>query len=151
MNIRTFSLSMGIIYLVVGILGFFPALISAPPADSPAMDAPYGLLFGMFPINTMHNIVHLAIGAWGVLAYKEPDDARLYTRSLAVLYAVLGVFGMIPAMNMNTLFGLAPLFGHDIWLHLLTAAAAAYFGFMSPVTIGAGQPRHDQPRHTESR
>lgn len=151
MNIRTFSLAIGIIYLIVGILGFFPALMSAPPANAPAMQAPYGFLFGMFPINTLHNIVHLAIGAWGVLAYKDPDDALLYTRSLAVLYAALGVLGMIPAVNMNTLFGLVPLFGHDVWLHLATAAAAAYFGFVSPITIGMGQQRHDQPRHTESR
>lgn len=149
MNIRTFSLAMGIIYLIVGILGFFPALMSAPPANAPAMEAPYGLLFGMFPINTLHNIVHIAIGAWGLLVYKDPDDARLYARSLAILYAALGVFGLIPALN--TVFGLVPLFGHDVWLHLATAAAAAYFGFVSPETIGMGQPRHDQPRHTESR
>lgn len=146
MNIRTFSLAMGIIYLVVGIMGFIPAIISAPPADAPAMQAPYGYLLGMFPINTLHNIVHLAIGVWGVLAYKVPDDARLYTRTLAVLYAALGVFGLIPAMN--TLFGLVPLFGHDVWLHLLTAAAAAYFGFVSPVTVGMEHPRQSESRQS---
>jgi hypothetical protein len=27
------------------------------------------------------------------------------------------------------MFGVIPLFGHDIWLHAGTAALAAYFGF----------------------
>ena len=51
----------------------------------------------------------------------------MYARSLAVLYGVLGIMGLIPGLN--TLFGLVPLHGHDVWLHLGTAAVAAYFGF----------------------
>lgn len=139
MNIRTFALSIGIIFLLVGILGFFPALMTAPPQNAPAMAAPYSLLFGMFPINTLHNIVHLGIGAWGILAYKDIDGARVYARSLAVVYGALAVFGLIPGLS--TLFGLVPLFGHDVWLHLLAALAAAYFGFVSPVTVGMGHSR----------
>lgn len=138
MNIRIFTLAIGVIYFIVGILGFFPALMSAPPADAPTMSTPYGLLFGMFPVNSLHNIVHLAIGVWGILAYKDLDASRGYARSLAVIYGVLGVFGLIPALN--TTFGLIPLFGHDIWLHLLTAVAAGYVGFMMPVTPEMGRP-----------
>jgi len=147
MNVlRIFTLSVGIIYFIVGILGFFPGLMSAPPANAPAMTVPYGLLFGLFPVNSLHNIVHLIIGAWGILVYKNFDDSRLYVRSLAVLYAVLGVFGLIPALN--TTFGLIPLFGHDIWLHLLTAAAAAYVGYMMPATAQMGQATQpDKSRH----
>ncbi|MGZ5027261.1 MAG: DUF4383 domain-containing protein [Methylobacter sp.] len=132
MNIRMFALSMGIIYAVVGVLGFFPALMSAPAPNSPVISSGYGLLFGMFPVNTLHNLVHLIIGAWGLLAYQDLEGSRTYSRSLAILYGALAVFGFIPALN--TLFGLVPLFGNDVWLHLLTALAAAYFGFVSPVT-----------------
>lgn len=139
MNIRIFTLSMGIIYFIVGVLGFFPGLMTAPPQDAPTMSTPYGLLFGMFPVNSLHNVVHLGIGVWGLLAYKDFDDARLYTRSVAILYGVLGVLGLIPGLS--TLFGLVPLFGHDVWLHFLTALAAAYFGFMSPVKIEMGHSR----------
>ncbi|MGZ4990543.1 MAG: DUF4383 domain-containing protein [Methylobacter sp.] len=144
MNIRTFTLAMGIIYALVGILGFFPALMSAPPPNGPVISSGYSLLFGMFPINTLHNIVHLVIGAWGILAYQDLDGSRAFTRSLAVLYGALAVFGLIP--NLNTLFGLVPLFGNDVWLHLLTALAAAYFGFVLPATeIGMGHAGHGHP------
>jgi hypothetical protein len=52
---------------------------------------------------------------------------RAYARSLAVIFGVLGVLGAIPGLD--TLFGLAPLYGHDVWLHLGSAAVAAYVGF----------------------
>jgi hypothetical protein len=145
MNIRTFTLAMGVIYVVVGVLGFIPALMSAPPPDAPAMSTPYGYLLGMFPVNSLHNIVHLLIGAWGLMVYKDFEGSRTYCRSLAVLYSVLAVFGLIPVLN--TTFGLIPLFGHDIWLHLLTALAAAYFGFVAPVTIASGHARQPHNPH----
>ena len=131
MNIRTFTLGMGIVFTLVGVLGFFSGLVAPPPLNAPPMSTQYGLLFGLFPVNFLHNIVHLAVGVWGLMAYKDMARARLYNQSLAVLYGVLAIMGMIPTLN--TTFGLIPLFGHDIWLHALTAIAAAYYGFMSPV------------------
>jgi hypothetical protein len=50
-----------------------------------------------------------------------------YARSLAVVGAGLALMGLIPGLK--TAFGLAPLYGHEVWLHALTAIAAAYFGF----------------------
>lgn len=124
---RYFALAFGVIYLLVGILGFIPGLMT-PMTDPPlAVNAAYGRLFGLFPVNVVHNIVHLALGAWGIVAYRTFVASRAYSRSLAVIFAVLTIFGLIPGLS--TLFGLAPLFGHDIWLHALTAIVAAYFGW----------------------
>jgi hypothetical protein len=85
-------------------------------------------LLGLFPINILHNIVHLAIGLWGVLSYRSYGGARTYARGLVVLYALLAIMGLVPGLN--TTFDLIPIFGHDVWLHALTALAAAYFGFV---------------------
>jgi hypothetical protein len=46
---------------------------------------------------------------------------------VAIIYAVLAVSGLIPGLR--TTFGLIPLFSHDVWLHVVLAAGAAYFGF----------------------
>jgi hypothetical protein len=129
MNVRRFALIFGIIYLVVGIAGFVPPLLRAPAADAPplAVNAFQGYLLGLFPVNLLHTLVHLAIGIWGLIAARGPGAAVIYARSLAVIYGVLAVMGLIPALN--TLFGLVPLHGHDIWLHAGTALIAAYFGF----------------------
>lgn len=128
-GIRMFALIAGIIYLLVGIMGFIPGLVSAPDAQhNLAVDANYGLLLGLFPINLVHNVIHLAIGLWGIASYSRTSAARGFSRSLAILYGLFTIMGLIPGLD--TTFGLAPLFGHDVWLHGLTALAAAYFGWV---------------------
>jgi hypothetical protein len=129
MNVRRFALIFGIIYLVVGIAGFVPQLLRPPPPDAPqvAVGSLYGFLFGLFPVNVLHTIVHLLIGIWGVVAAKSLGAAVTYARSLAVIYGVLAILGLIPGAN--TIFGLIPIHGHDVWLHAGSALIAAYFGF----------------------
>lgn len=126
---RLFAMLFGIVYLLVGIAGFIPPFVSAPPPDAPslAVGAGHGLLFGLFPVNAIHSIIHLAVGVWGVVASRAFDAAKIFARGLAIVFGVLTVMGFFPVLN--TTFGLAPLHGHDIWLHALTAIAGAYFGW----------------------
>lgn len=128
MQTRTFALVLGIIFLVVGVAGFIPGLVT-PATEDIAFDAMHGRLFGLFPVNALHNLFHIAFGIWGVVAYRSFTGARTYAKVTAIVYAVLVVMGFIPVLR--TTFGLIPLYGHDIWLHILIAAAAAYFGFRS--------------------
>lgn len=129
--IRKFALIFGIIYLLVGIMGFIPGINDHQHADMPpiAIDSFYGRLLGLFPVNLMHNVVHLGVGAWGILGSRSLGGARLFARGIAFIYGVLTIFGMIPGLN--TLFGIAPIFGHDVWLHALSALVAGYFGFVA--------------------
>ena len=128
MSTRNFAMVLGVIYVVVGVLGFVPPLLTSP-ADAPplALDQAYGYLFGLFPVNILHSLVHLGVGVWGVLAARTLAAARTYAASVAVIFGVLTVMGFVP--RLNTAFGFIPLFGHDVWLHALTAIVAAYFGF----------------------
>jgi hypothetical protein len=128
MSTRTFALVFGIAFLLIGLSGF---VFNTPPhAEHPplAVDSFYGQALGLFPVNILHNIVHLLFGVWGLLAYKSLSGAKTYAKSVAIIYAVLTVAGLIP--NLDTMFGLVPLFGNDVWLHALLAAVAAYFGWM---------------------
>jgi hypothetical protein len=94
-----------------------------------AVDAGAGALLGLFPVNVVHHLVHLLVGVLGIAAYRAFDTARLYARGLAIVYGVLAVMGLISAANLDTMFGLTPLFSHDVWLHAGTAVIAAYFGW----------------------
>lgn len=129
MTTKNFVLVAGLLYLLVGLLGFFPGLVAPPSADTPhiRVDTGYGYLFGLFPINIVHNLVHLGVGLWGISAYRSMSKSLSFARGLAIFYGALTVMGLIPGLN--TTFGLIPIFGHDIWLHAISAAAAAYFGF----------------------
>ena len=130
MSVRLFALISGIVYVLVGLLGFVPTFVASPEAaPALAVEAGYGYLLGLFPINVLHNIVHLAVGLWGLLAYRSYSGSRTYGKGLAIFYGLLAVMGFIPVLQ--TTFGLIPIFGHDIWLHALTALVAAYFGFVA--------------------
>ncbi len=139
--IRKFALIFGIIYVIAGIAGFIPAL-NPHHADMPpiAVDSFYGRALGLFPVNILHNLVHLGIGVWGIIGSRSVGGARFFGRGLAIFYGLLAILGLIPATN--TMFGLVPLYGNDVWLHAGTALIAAYFGFVA---------RDDDGRPADSR
>ena len=133
MPTRYWALVSGIAYVAVGLLAFIPSLTPLPFGPPPiAVDTGYGFLFGIFPINVLHNLVHLVIGVLGLLAYRSFPAARLYARGLAIFYGLLAIMGFIPGLN--TVFGLIPLFGAEIGLHAVTAIISAYFGWLAPIT-----------------
>jgi hypothetical protein len=141
MNPRLFAMVMGVVYLLVAALGFLGIGVTPPSANDPALvvDHGYGRLFGLFPVNTPHNIVHLLVGVWGLAASRAFQTSRRFAQGLAVLYGLLAVFGLIPGLN--TTLGLIPIHGHDVWLHAVTAGLAAVVGFSSmriPSTTAPG-------------
>jgi hypothetical protein len=130
MTSRGFAQLMGVVFLAFGLLGFIPGMKSPPPAESVsglALNAGYGHLFGLFPINWVHNIVHVVVGIAGLSSTASHSSARKFARGLAWCYGILAVMGLFPLLNMT--FGLIPIYGHDVWLHAGIAAWAAYFGF----------------------
>jgi hypothetical protein len=136
-RIEPFARIFGIVFLIVGIGGFIPGL--TPPHVHPGLtvQAASGMELGLFPVNVLHNLVHIVFGVWGIAAGSSFAAARTYARVVAIAYALLTVMGLIPASN--TTFGLVPIYGHDVWLHALLAIVAAYFGFAyrEPVVAAA--------------
>lgn len=139
MKTRYFALVLGIGFLAVGILGFVPRLLTMPEGQ-PALliEIGHGNLFGLFPVNILHNLVHLIFGVWGVVVWRSFAASRVYSRSVAVIYAVLTVMGLIPGLH--TLFGLVPLHGNDIWLHAVITIAAGYFGYAPVASVESPGP-----------
>jgi hypothetical protein len=127
--VRTFALVLGVIFLLVGVMGFVPAFVTHP-ADmhGVTVHANHGYLLGLFPVNLVHNLVHILFGIWGIAAYRTGvNGSRLFARSVTVVYALLAVIGLFP--NFDTLFGLCPIHGNDTWLHGLIACVSAFFGW----------------------
>ncbi len=136
MAIRYFALAYGIVFVVMAIAGFVPAFLAPYGPEQPdlAVTTGAGNLFGLFAVNVLHNLVHLIFGVWGILAYRAMSGAVTYARVVTAVYAVFAVMGFIPVLY--TTFGLVPLHGHDIWLHVLLAAVAAYFGWFARADTG---------------
>lgn len=115
---RTVALIFGIVFLLVGLLGFVPAL------------APGGALLGLFAINPLHSIVHLLFGVLG-LAAAFTGTSRLYNRAGGIIYLLLGLLGFVPALMMNGLMlGMVSINVADNFLHIVLGAVLAGVGFL---------------------
>jgi Domain of unknown function (DUF4383) len=132
--VQLFALVVGVFYLTIGVLGFFPSFVSQSVempdyVDAIGVQSGFGHLFGLFPINSAHNMLHIFVGGIGILASIALDSARYYSGLLATFYGLLTVVGLIPVAN--TLFGLIPIYGNNVVLHGITAALGVYFGFIA--------------------
>lgn len=136
MSTRTFALIFGIAFLLIGLSGFIPGMHQpgTPHADLTMTDG-YSHALGLFPVNILHNIVHIVFGLWGLAAWRGmAGGPRTYARGVAIIYALLMVMGLVDGLN--TTFGFIPLYGNDVWLHAVLAIVAAYFGWMNRDTAG---------------
>ena len=139
MTVTRFALIMGIAFLAVGLLGFVPAALTADPigggghAGHDLVIAGYGegYLLGLFHVNWVHSLIHVLFGVGGIIASRVASSSVLYARIVAIAYGLLAIMGLVPALN--TVFGLVPIHGHDVWLHALLALVAAYFGFATSI------------------
>jgi hypothetical protein len=116
----------GVVFLLVGILGFVPALGGGMTMDASMETAPR--LLGLFPVNTLHNVVHMLFGVWGLAASRTLAGSVQYARVGGAIYLVLAVLGFIAP----TTFGLIPIGGNDIWLHALLGVVLLAVGLQAP-------------------
>jgi len=126
---KLYAQILGIVLLLVGIVGFFP--LGTP--DTAAQPQPALDLLGIFAINPLHNMIHIATGVLGIVAgfYGGGAYARIYALVFGVVYALVTVLGFV---QMNTLLGLVPINLADNFLHTAIAVTgiAAYFLTTSP-------------------
>ena len=111
-------LVLGSVFVLVGILGF-------------VMPSP---LLGIFEVNMLHNIVHLASGGLTLLAATQGIGAmRLWGKLFGLVYLVVAILGFV--MPGGDLFGLMHVNMADNVLHVALAAVFLYVGFLAPPTL----------------
>ena len=103
----------------------------------------FGYIFGVFPTNYFHNAIGILVGVWGIAAFTSITGAIVFNRIFAILYAAGAILGLLPFAN--TLFGLTPLFGNNIWLNAISAAFAFYCGFVKSREISMQSSSSAQP------
>lgn len=112
LNIRSFPNFLGVVFVVLGVAGFVPALLSE------------GKLFGLFEVSTMYSSVYLISGILAFLAIYK-GQAKLYLRIFGVIYAIMAVLGFIKGGDL--------FFMHvnmaDTLLNFVIAVGALYVGY----------------------
>jgi hypothetical protein len=107
------TLALGIVYVIVGVLGFIPGITSN------------GLLLGVFAVNTLHNIAHLALGAVLVWGGMSPNYVTV-NKAMAVVFAVLVIASFVAPIVEQL-----PLNPPDTILHLVSMIVTGYIGFVA--------------------
>lgn len=129
MNARVIARVLGIAFLLAGIAGLVPQLTQAMPFDAQVvtLDRNYALLLGIFPVNIVHDGLHIFFGVWALLAALRFKSSVAFNRIIVWVYGALIILGLIPITN--TLFGVAPIYGNDVWLHLAILLLAFWGGY----------------------
>ena len=123
---QLFALVFGVVYVLVGIVGF-----AVTGFDNFAAAKEVEKLI-LFQINPLHNIVHIAIGALWIGASKTHASAKSTNLLIGVVYGLVALLGFL---KVDFAYDLLNLNDADNFLHLASAALALYFG-----TAGAAGP-----------
>ena len=119
---RLLGVVFGIVYLLIGVLGFFVTSGTAFIATSGPK------LLGLFEINPLHNVAHLIIGAAVLIAaLSGARAAKAVNTTVGAVYLLLGIVGLLIAGGNNPLNILA-INGADNVLHFATAVVLLAVG-----------------------
>ena len=122
---KTLAKVFGVVFLLVGVLGF----ISNPIVGQT----------GFFHANVAHDLVHILLGIVLLAFSKNGMQAATCLKVVGIVYLVVALLGfiMMPGMNMTTnLLGFVSINGADNWLHIVLGVVLFLSGFASQADTG---------------
>jgi hypothetical protein len=122
--LKKLALGFGIIFAVIGLAGFVPAL--APANENGQM------LLGIFQINTAQSVIHLLSAAAAFAAYAGGSYyAATYFKVFGAVYLAVALWGLpgLTGTYNGVLFNLIHVNAATELLHIAIAAVALYAGF----------------------
>ena len=111
--------AVGIVFLLVGILGFIPGITSDYDTMRFAGHQSEAMLLGIFQVSILHNIVHLLFGIAGLALARTVSGARSYLLVGGIIYAVLWIYGLF--IGQESAANFVPVNSADNWLHFFLA------------------------------
>jgi len=112
---KTWGLVLGIVSLLIGILGFIPALVS----DG-------GTLIG-FSVGTVLNIIYIVVGVLVLGSLKREDCSAKTIKAVGVVYLLAAIIGFVQGETVLKMFDVNMATN---LLHLVIAAVSLYVGFV---------------------
>jgi uncharacterized protein DUF4383 len=129
MDVRRFAQVFGVVYVLVGLIGFvvtgFGGFASSEPGGSVLI----------FDVNPLHNLVHLAVGAAWLASSARVETARTISLVIGATYLAVAVLGLFITGNGD--LNILALNQADNVLHLLSGALGLYFGLAGRRTVAA--------------
>lgn len=129
MTTQSLAKLVGIVFLLVGVLGFVPGITTNYGDMSFAGHNSGAELLGIFQVSILHNIVHLLFGVAGLALAKTADGARTFLIGGGVIYLVLWLYGIVIDKDGGANF--VPINAADNWLHLGLGAGMIALGVIT--------------------
>ena len=121
--IKKFGMLMGGLFLAGGILAFVPGVTKD------------NMYFGLFMVNTAHNIMHIVSGmVFLVASMLGPRLVRLWFKIFGAFYGALAAIGLV--VGNGLIFGLIMNSPFDAWGHGGLALIMLLIGFTAPKVAG---------------
>lgn len=133
-KVQAASALVGVAFLLVGTLGFIPGITTDYDTLEAAGHESNAMLFGIFQVSTLHNIVHLLFGIAGLALARTSPSAKAYLVGGGVVYLALWLYGLLIDKTSEANF--VPVNDADDWLHL--GLGLAMFGL--GLTLGRTRP-----------
>ena len=129
MTTQSLAKLVGIVFLLVGVLGFVPGITTNYGDMSFAGHNSGAELLGIFQVSILHNIVHLLFGVAGLALAKTADGARTFLIGGGVIYLVLWLYGIVIDKDGGANF--VPVNAADNWLHVGLGAGMIALGVIT--------------------
>jgi hypothetical protein len=139
-NVQRASLGVGVVFVIVGILGFIPGITTNYDQLLFAGHESEALLMGIFQVSILHNLVHLLFGGAGIALARSAVTARNYLIWGGAIYLILWLYGLIVDHGAPANF--VPLNNADNWLHLVLGLGMIVLG------VALGRRRATTTAHT---
>ncbi|NEE03029.1 DUF4383 domain-containing protein [Phytoactinopolyspora halotolerans] len=137
--VRTAAYLVAVVFLLVGVAGFIPGITTDYDMMEFAGPDSEAMLFGVFAVSVLHNIVHLLFGIVGLLLARTVRLARTYLIAGGLVYLALFIFGIVIDQDEDVNF--VPVNDADNWLHLGLAAGMVLLGLLPGSQSGRQVPR----------
>ena len=125
-NSQRASWYLGLVFLLIGVLGFIPGITTNYGDLYLAGSTSEAMLFGVFQVSILHNIVHLLFGVLGLIMARTHSLARLYLLGGGAVYLLLFIYGLIVPHHSAGNF--VPVNAADNWLHVILGVAMVGLG-----------------------
>jgi Domain of unknown function (DUF4383) len=105
---QSLALLLGAALLLLGVLGFVPGITS------------HAKVFGLFRVSVLHNLVHLVLGAAGIVVAAVTSGAQRYLAAAGLVLLALWTLGVVGWADW------LPVNSDDNWLHLALGTGAIF-------------------------
>jgi hypothetical protein len=129
------------VFLLVGVAGFVPGITADYDRMTFAGHHSGAMLFGVFTVSVLHNLVHLAFGLVGLVMAGRPGTARIFLLGGGGVYGALWVYGLV--VGHGSVANVLPVNSADNWLHLFLAVTMPALGWL----VGTPRRPTNTPMH----